>query len=159
MDNKNKCLAIIRIRGSVGVDKEREYIFKLMRLTRKNHAILFTNTPSNMGSVLKIKDYITWGEVTLDTISLLLKKRGLLEGGKKLTEDYVKETLGYDSINALSKVIYDSAIKIEKLPKVKPLFRLHPPRKGFDGSTKRPYPKGELGYRGEAINQLIDKMS
>lgn len=159
MDNKNKCVAVIRIRGSVGVDKEREYVFKLMRLTRKNHAILLSNSPSNIGSVLKIKDYVTWGEVTSDTISLLLKKRGLLEGGKKLTEEYVKETLGYESINALSKAIYDSAIKILELPKVKPLFRLHPPRKGFDDSTKNAYPQGELGYRGEAINQLIDKMS
>lgn len=159
MSDKNRCLAIIRIRGSVGVDKEREYVFKLMHLTRKNHAILLADSPSNHGSILKIKDYVTWGEVSQDSISLLLKKRGLLEGGRKLTDDYVKENLGYDSITKLSEVIYDSVIRIVDLPKVKPLFRLHPPRKGFDGSTKKPYPEGELGYRGEAIEQLIAKMS
>ena len=155
---KRQCLAVIRIRGSVGLDKEREYTFKLMRLTRKNHAVLIENTPSNLGSIQKIKDYATWGEVTPDTISLLLEKRGMLEGGDKLTENYVKEALGYSSLNELSQAIRESKVKITGLPKVKPIFRLHPPRKGFRGSVRKPYPEGHLGYRGEAINQLIAKM-
>jgi large subunit ribosomal protein L30 len=153
-----RCLAVIRVSGSVGIDKEREYVFKLAHLTRKNHAILIEDTPSNLGSIRKIKDYATWGEVSADTILLLLKKRGMLEGYKKLTENYVKEVLGYPSIQELSKAIYDLKIRVKELPKVKPIFRLHPPTKGFHGSTKKPYPEGELGYRGEAINQLIAKM-
>ncbi|MFH0896788.1 MAG: 50S ribosomal protein L30 [Candidatus Bathyarchaeota archaeon] len=151
-------LAVIRIRGSVGIDKEREYVFKLSHLTRRNHAVLVKDTPSNVGSIRKIKDYATWGEVTADTVFLLLKKRGMLEGGKKLTDDYVKEVLGYSSIKELSEAIYGLKVTVKELPKVKPLFRLHPPTKGFHGSTKKPYPEGELGYRGEAINQLIAKM-
>ena len=40
-----------------------------------------------------------------------------------------------------------------------PVFRLHPPRGGFKGSTKKPYSDGgELGYRGPAINELIRRM-
>ncbi|WP_455364897.1 hypothetical protein, partial [[Eubacterium] cellulosolvens] len=39
------------------------------------------------------------------------------------------------------------------------VFRLHPPRGGFKYSSKRPFKdQGELGYRGEAINKLVDKM-
>jgi len=149
---------VIRVRGSVGLDKEREYIFKLAHLTRKNHAVLVEGTPSNLGSIRRIKDYATWGEVTVDTIALLLEKRGMLEGGKKLTEDYVREVLGYSSVKELSEAIYDLKVKIKELPKVKPIFRLHPPRKGFHGSTRKPYPEGELGYRGESMNKLIAKM-
>ena len=152
------CLAVIRIRGSVGIDKEREYVFKLSNLTRKNHAVLVKDTPSNLGSIRKIKDYATWGEVTADTILLLLQKRGMLEGGKKLTETYVQEVLGYSSIKELSEAISDRKVNLKELPKVKPLFRLHPPTKGFHGSTTKPYPEGALGYRGKAINQLIEKM-
>jgi len=151
-------LAVIRIRGSVGLDKEREYIFKLTRLNRKNHAVLVDGTLSNIGAIRKIKDYATWGEVTDDTILLLLEKRGMLEGGKKLTEAYAKEVLGYPSLKELSQAIGDHKVKVKELPKVKPLFRLHPPTKGFHGSTRKPYPEGELGYRGDAINQLIAKM-
>jgi len=155
---KRRCLAVIRVRGSVGIDKEHEYVFKLMRLTRKNHAVLVEDTPTNLESIRKIKDYATWGEATPDTISLLLEKRGMLEGGEKLTEDYLKEALRYSSMKELSKAVHDLKVKINELPKVKPVFRLHPPRKGFRGSIKKPYPEGELGYRGESINQLIARM-
>lgn len=158
MVNARKWLAVIRLRGDVGIDKEREYVFKLMHLTRKNHAILVQDTPSNMGSIQKIKDYATWGEVTLDTVSLLLEERGRLVGGGRLTENYVKNLEKYASIEELAKALFDSRIKIEELPTMKPIFRLHPPRKGFRGSIKKPYPEGELGYRGEAINNLIARM-
>ena len=36
-------------------------------------------------------------------------------------------------------------------------FRLHPPRKGHK-STKKHYPKGSLGYHGEDINKLLERM-
>lgn len=157
-DTKGKCLAVIRVRGSVGVDKELEYAFKLMRLTRKNHLVLIDDSPSNHGSILKVKDYATWGEATPETVSLLLEKRGALEGGKKLTEGYVKDELGYPSLKELSEAICSSNVGVSDLPNVKQVFRLHPPRKGFRGSTRKPYPEGELGYRGEAINQLIERM-
>ena len=85
-DEKRRYVAVLRLRGSVGIDKEREYVFKLLCLTRKNHAILIENRPSNLGSLRKIKDFATWGEVTADTISLLLEKRGMLEGRMKLTD-------------------------------------------------------------------------
>ena len=49
---------------------------------------------------------------------------------------------------------------LEKLPakgdKVK-RYRLHPPRGGFRKTIKRPRPQGELGYRGEKINDLIKR--
>ncbi|MEM2203989.1 MAG: 50S ribosomal protein L30, partial [Sulfolobales archaeon] len=42
---------------------------------------------------------------------------------------------------------------------VKPVFRLHPPSGGFKGSIKKPYGNGgELGYRGQDINDLIRRM-
>lgn len=55
------CLALIRIRGSVGIRKELEYVFKLMHLPRKNHAVLIGGTPSNLRAIQKVKDYATWG--------------------------------------------------------------------------------------------------
>jgi len=157
-EEKGRCLALIRIRGSVGIRKEYEYVFKLIHLTRKNHVTLLEETKSNLGMIRKIKDYSTWGEVTLETLFLLLEKKGKLRGNKKLTNDYVKNELGFSSIAELAQAIYVSEINFWKLPNVKPIFRLHPPRKGFRKSIRRPYPNGELGYRGEDINKLIFRM-
>jgi len=157
-EHKGKCLVILRIRGDVGIRKELEYVFKLFHLTRKNHATIIKGTPSYLGMIQKIKDYATWGEASQDTISLLLRERGLLKGYRRLADDYVKENLSYDSIEGLAKAIYESSVDFWKLPNVKPVFRLHPPKRGFHKSVKKPYPEGELGYRGEEINQLLKKM-
>lgn len=35
---------------------------------------------------------------------------------------------------------------------------LTPPSGGFRNSTKENYPKGESGYRGEQINELLERM-
>jgi len=153
-----RCIAVIRVRGNVGISKELEETFRQMHLTRKNHATLILNSPSSEGMLRKVKDYATWGEASADTISLLLRERGFIKGNKKLTDDYVKAKLGYGSIDELSEAISSSKAEFLKLPDVKPVLRLHPPKGGFHGSTKKPYPEGELGYRGADINKLVKEM-
>jgi large subunit ribosomal protein L30 len=106
----------------------------------------------------KSKDYVTWGEVSKETIALLLKKRGRLVGDKKLTDEYAKE-LGYKSLDDLAEALFKVEVECTCLQNVKPVFRLHPPTKGFKGKIKRSYAAGgELGYRGEAINDLLKRM-
>lgn len=155
---RENCLALIRLRGHSGMHPDPEYAFGLMHLTRKHHATLIKSTASNLGAILRIKDYATWGEVSKDMVSLLLQKRGMLRGKRRLTEEFVKDKLGFHSIEAMAKAIYNFEVDFWNLNDLKPIFRLHPPRKGFKGSIKKPYPKGELGYRGHHINQLISKM-
>jgi len=48
-------------------------------------------------------------------------------------------------------------IKLKDLEKIEPVFRLTPPSKGFK-SIKEHYPKGDLGYRGKEINELLKRM-
>jgi large subunit ribosomal protein L30 len=50
-------------------------------------------------------------------------------------------------------------VEHQKLPGIHPIFRLHPPSKGFKGKTKKNFRAGgEAGYRGEAINDLVKRM-
>jgi large subunit ribosomal protein L30 len=106
----------------------------------------------------KTKDCLTWGEVSPEIVSLLLKKRGRLVGDKKLTDEYAKE-LGYKSLDDLAEALFNVDVEFSSLPEIKPLFRLRPPTKGFKGKVKRSYAAGgELGYRGDAINDLLKRM-
>jgi len=131
----------------------------LLRLVRTNNAILIDNRPSFMGMLYRVQNYVTWGEVSKETVASMLQKRGKLAGGKKLTDESV-EKLGYKSIDALAEAITKCKTEYQKLPKVQPVFKLHPPKKGFKGKTKKSYAAGgEAGYRGEAINDLIKRMS
>jgi large subunit ribosomal protein L30 len=104
-------------------------------------------------------NYVTWGEISEDCLVNLLKKRGRLVGDKKLTNDYV-QNVGYKSLEDLAEAIHKLKVDYKDLPNIKPLFRLHPPKKGFRGKVKKSYASGGVtGYRGEAINALIQKMT
>jgi large subunit ribosomal protein L30 len=155
---QRKCLVAVRIRGLSDISQEIKDTLSMLRLTRNCHATLVDDRPSYKGMLRKSKDYLTWGEVSQENIALLLKKRGRLVGDKKLTDEYAKE-LGYKSLDDLAEAIFKVEVECSSLSKVKPVFRLRPPKKGFKGKVKRSYAAGgELGYRGDAINDLLKRM-
>ncbi len=158
MTAPDTCLAVLRLRGNVNIARELEYAFTLLHLPRKNHVTLLGNSPSNLGMLRKIKDYATWGEVSPTVIIQLLHQRGRLTGNQPVTDEVVEARLGYASIADLGTALHDLQVDLRRLSGFKPVFRLHPPTGGFRGSITKPYPKGELGYRGEAINDLLVKM-
>lgn len=89
---------------------------------------------------------------------LLLRERGRIVGNKKLTDKYIRE-VGYKSLNDLAEAIHKTEVEYNSLPNIKPVFRLHPPKKGFKGKVKKSYTAGGVtGYREEAINDLIKRM-
>jgi large subunit ribosomal protein L30 len=131
----------------------------MLRLAKTNNCVLIDNRPSYMGMLYRAQNYVTWGEVSKETVALLLKERGRLAGGKKLTDEAV-EKLGYKSIVALAEAIASCKVEFQKLPSVQPIFKLHPPRKGFKGKTKKSFAAGgEAGYRGEKISELLKRMA
>ena len=139
--------------------KNIEDTLRMLNLERNCHATLIDDRPSFLGMLRKTQNVVTWGEVSKETIALLLRKRGRTVGNRKLTDEYVKK-IGYDSIDALAEAIYNLKVELKDLPGVKPVFRLHPPRKGYKGTVKKSYSTGgETGYRGEAINELIRRMA
>jgi large subunit ribosomal protein L30 len=149
-------IAAIRVRGRTGVKGEIEDTMKMLRLRRINHAVLLEENPSYQGMLQKAKDYITWGEIDAETLANIITRRGELPGNKPITEEYLKEITDYASIEELSKAVIDGA-KLEESG-IKPVFRLHPPRKGYKSIKKAYNEGGSLGYRGENISALLKKM-
>ena len=155
---EKKSLLAIRIRGTINVSQRVEDTLKMLRMDRNNYATLLDDRPDYAGMLQRAKDWITWGEPDQETIKIMLEKRGEAPGGVKLSEEYIKE-LGFEGFSQLAEKLHSCELDINKLEGVKPFFRLHPPKKGFKRSVKRAYGnKGELGYRGEAINELARRM-
>jgi len=153
-----KTLLVVRIRGGVDAQKTVEATLTMLRMERNNYATILKETPSYTGMLRKVKDYITWGEPDVETVKQLLEARGKLVGDAKMNDDSLK-TLGYESVEKLANAIVVGEVEFSQLNGVKPFFRMHPPKKGFKRTVKRPYKDhGELGYRGEAINELIKRM-
>lgn len=151
-------LALIRLRSGIRAKGEVRDTLAMLRLHRINHLVLVDDNPSYRGMVQKVKDYITWGEIDAETLAALLRKRGRLIGNRPITDEYVQEKLGM-TIEEFAKKVVDGEMKLTDLPNIKPVFRLHPPRGGLKGSKKRSFKEGgALGYRGEKINDLIERM-
>jgi len=156
--DERKCFAVVKVRGTISAKREARETLDMLRLDRTNNAVLVDNRPSYVGMLYRVQNHVTWGEVSKETVALLLKKRGKLAGGKKLTDEAVAK-LGYKSIDALADAIASCKAEFQKLPNVQPVFKLRPPSKGFKGKTKKSFSTGgEAGYRGEEINKLIKRM-
>ncbi len=152
-----KMILAVRIRGTVGVNKDIADTMDMLRLTRINHAVLINENPSYKGMLLKAKDYITWGEIDLETLTLLIDRRGRVVGGDKITDEYINDNTDYSSIEEFAQAILDGETTL-KDANIKVVFRLHPPRKGFEASRLSFNEGGSLGYRGEHIKELVVKM-
>jgi large subunit ribosomal protein L30 len=138
-------LAVVRVRGMVNLRTEIMETFKHINLYNKNWCVLLENTPQNLGSIIKVKDFATWGEISDEVKEELIKKRGELL--KERTTDS-KKIIEYNNYT-----VYDGK-------KYKKYFRLAPPKKGY-GSRGVKFSfteRGALGYRADKINDLLKRM-
>lgn len=132
MNEKSKIskVAVIRIRGQTKLRKEIIDALKMLCLNRKFTCVVLDGTPSILGMITKVKDYVTYGEVTDEMFKLLKEKRGTKTKDEEGKEVYKK------------------------------FFRLNPPKGGFERKGTKVSFKvgGVLGDRKEKINDLIKRM-
>ena len=138
-------LAAIRVRGIVGMNQRVESTMSLLKLYRKNYCTVIQGNLSCTGMLKKAKDYVTWGEINEETFKALVSRRG---------EEFKER-----EADAAGNIKYNDFITIDNR-KIKKYFRLNAPRKGFGRKGLKHSFKvgGALGYRGEAINDLIMRM-
>jgi large subunit ribosomal protein L30 len=149
---------VVRVRGTTGVKRDIADTLEKLRLNRINHGVLIKDNPSYRGMLQKAKDYITWGEIEPEVLTDLIYKRGRLSGRVRINEEYIKENTDYSSIEELANALLNSEIKPEDID-MKPIFRLHPPRKGYEGIRYSFNEGGSAGFRGDSINTLLKKMA
>ena len=141
-----KKVAVIRVRGLTGVRYDIDATLDKLRLTKRNYCAVVPKNEGYLGMIMKAKDYVTWGEITEDTYNALLDKR--------------KEEFKGAASDIKGKIQYDNKFIEIDGKKIKKVFRLNSPRKGY-GRKGIKYAfniGGALGYRGEKINDLIMRM-
>ncbi len=129
-------IAIIRIRGMVGIDKDVAETLHRLRLRRKYACVVVEETPIIIGMVRKVRNFVAYGKINEATLKEIVKKRGQkIDKNKDIKE---LKDLNFEAAN------------------LKPFFRLHPPRGGI--KSKLHFPKGVLGNHEQKINELIRRM-
>jgi len=144
-NNANGKFAVIRIRGLIGLNSDINRTLKQLTLHKKNYCVVVPNNESYYGMIMKVKDYVTWGNIDEDTYNFLTSKKG---------EEYKGRIT-----DSKGKVKYKRFLTV-KDKKLKKFFRLNSPRKGYGRrGIKISFSKGgALGYRGEKIKDLIKRM-
>jgi large subunit ribosomal protein L30 len=158
---KKTFVLAVRLQGPVAVPEDTELSLRSLGLERRFNAVLLEKDESTVGMLRHAKDYLTWGEIKPEDIATLLRERAELTGGVSLTDKFVKDNFGQESIQALVTALLQGQVELTTMWQkgIKPLFRLHPPSGGFDASIKRPFgSEGELGYRGPEISNLLIRM-
>lgn len=80
-------IAAILIRNTVRAPGIVTDTLKRLKLHKKNSCTVLDNNPASLGMFKKVKDYITYGEIDLETLKALQDKRG-----KKDTEGKMLNT-------------------------------------------------------------------
>ena len=150
--------AVIRVRGQPDVSYDIEYTMGLLGVNRVNHCAIVPENASTKGMLQKVKDYTTYGEINAETLAQLIRVRGRLSGDRMITDEYLAANSDFKTVDELAKAIIENDYRMKDVEAAKPVFRLHPPVKGYEGNKRSYKNGGALGYRGEAINDLIARM-
>jgi len=150
--------AIVQVRGVVKTRQEIKDTLSMLRLHHINHCVVVPDTPEYLGMIRKVKDFVAYGEVDAGILSTVLATRGRLVGNRPLTDEYVKANSPFATITEFADAVAAGKAALRDLPGLKPVMRLHPPRKGHR-TLKRTFQQGgALGYYGREINTLLYKM-
>jgi len=153
-----RATVIIRLRGTQNLNPKTKDTLRYMRLNRVNHAVVLPESDTTKGMLQVAKDYVTWGEVDAKTLAAVIRSRGRLVGDGPITDAHVAKHTSFKSVDALAEAIVSGKARYQDLAEVKPVFRLHPARKGLEGIKRSVQAGGALGYRGKDINELLGRM-
>jgi large subunit ribosomal protein L30 len=75
-------IAAVKVRGSIDADEKVTATFNSLNLDSTNQVILLKDEASSKGMLNKVKDYVTYGEVSEETVEALEERAGRdLEAG------------------------------------------------------------------------------
>ena len=75
-----KKIIIIRLTGQININSDIKMTLKLLNLPRKYSCVIVEDNKETLGMINKVKDFVTWGSVTEETLTALESKRK--EGAK-----------------------------------------------------------------------------
>lgn len=138
-------IIVIRINGMVGMNSDMQEALFRMRLRRKYAAVLIKPTPENMKLIQKVRNFISFGDISKETLVELIKKRAQpISKGAKIDAEKIAAEVESKGLENLG---------------LKPFFRLHPPRGGIESKvhagTRK---KAVLGDMKDKINELVRRM-
>lgn len=153
--------AVVRVRGSEQAGGRVWKTLAQLRLNRINHLVFVPQNDTSQGMLERVKDYVTWGEISSEMIAKVLVTRAEAVGKsrKKLNDEFMKSNSEkYKSIISFAKAVTLNEATLKDVKNLQPVIRLHPPKGGYENVKTSFVAGGSLGYRGKDIERLLEKM-
>ena len=77
-------IAVIRIKGQIGLKKEIVETLYRLRLRKKYVCVVLESTKENLGMIKKLRSFVAYGEIDKETHKELIEKRGKKDKENKL---------------------------------------------------------------------------
>ena len=150
--------AVIRLRGKHDLRRSVDDTLHMLHLTRQNHCVILPQDATHEGMLKVVKDFVTWGEIDEQTLAKALLRRGRAIGDRPIDDGFVQDHSKFKSVWDLSQAVAKGEATLRDVKDLRPVLRLHPPVKGLRAIKRGYHDGGDLGYRGAAINELIQRM-
>lgn len=151
--------ALVQLRGEVDMSQEVSDTLEMLNVHSVNHATFVPETDTYRGMVTKVHDYVAYGEPSVETVALLIQRRGEpLEGDADIDDSWCVANTDYMGVEELAEAIVNEETTLKEQG-LAPTLRLHPPRGGHDGIKHPTKEGGELGkHDTESIDALLEAM-
>ncbi|MDP3966232.1 MAG: uL30 family ribosomal protein [archaeon] len=77
-------IAVVRIKGQVGLERDVKETLYRMKIRRKYACIVMEPTKINLGMIKLVRNFVSYGEISKETYEELVKKRGKKGKDKKM---------------------------------------------------------------------------
>lgn len=156
--------AIVLIRSKNRMPARLKTICKLLRLEKINTCVLAKNNKSTRQMLQKLRNYIAYGYLSVDTLRLLFYKRAICRINSKprnitneVIEDYFDGELR--CMEDLVYNIYTGSPLFKKINSFLLPFKLSCPVKGFKGKKSRDLTEGgSAGNHFDQLHLLLERM-
>ena len=151
--------AIVQLRGEVNITYRTRDTLKMLNLHHVNHCTLIPETDSYRGMIIKVHDYVAYGNPSLSVLEKIISRRAEpLEGDATIDDEWVSKNTEYDSITHLAQALISEETTLRSQG-LSPVLRLHPPRGGHRGIKHPTKEGGQLGkHTTEEIDKLLNSM-
>jgi large subunit ribosomal protein L30 len=149
-------LLVVRIKGTINIPHSMDSTLRFLNLKTKFSATLVPESPVYLGMLSKISNLVAWSRVDELVVKDLFTKKGKAMNSSFISEAEIPPE--YGNIDGLVRGIVEEKVKLSDIKKIKPFFRLSPPRGGFKRKTKRQYSDGGVLGKNTELPDLIRRM-
>jgi len=153
-----RSLLVVNLRGMVNTRVPVRRALEQLHLVRRFNATIVPESKDYLGMLRLCKEHVAWTVANAELVEKLLKQRGEISDGRRVTE----ETLGVDgkpvSFKNIAQLVASGKIRLDGTQGFRQFFRLSSPRGGFHRSVRRQYPAGGILGPNPELGSLVDSM-